>query len=69
MASLQSHDLIKSLPPGSVSSQVHILKPYVFQQTIQQCIGQTESDGNMVRLQTVAYIDGIRKTLQMYEKL
>lgn len=69
MASSQSHDLIQSFPPNSVSSQVHILKPYVFQQTIQQCIGRTESDGHMVRLQTIAYIDGIRKALQMYEKL
>lgn len=69
MALLQSRDHNRQLPHDPISSHIRISRPYVFQQTIQQCIRNIETKDNLVRLQAVAYIDGIRKELQMYEKL
>lgn len=69
MASSQNHGLTQNFPSGPVSSSIHIAKPYIFQQSIQQHMRNIEMKDDLIRLQAVAYIDGIRKALQMYGKL
>jgi hypothetical protein len=58
------------LPPntGPHPSYVQVAKPYVFEQELQQCqqrIGATESQEDVKRLQGVAWIDSVRRALQL----
>lgn len=69
MASSQSRGLTQGFSSGPVSSTIHIAKPYVFQQSIQEYMKGIETKDDVIRLQAVAYIDGIRKVLQMYGEL
>lgn len=69
MSLSQSHGLTQGVFSGPVSSTIHIAKPYVFQQSIQKYMKDIETKDDVIRLQAVAYIDGIRKVLQMYEEL
>lgn len=58
------------LPPntGPHPSYVQVAKPYVFEQEVQQCqqrIGATETQEDVKRLQGVAWIDSVRRALQL----
>ncbi|KAF2837165.1 cyclin-like protein [Patellaria atrata CBS 101060] len=53
---------------GPHPSFIEVAKPYIFQQRIQDClfaIGMTEAKDDNVRLQGVAWIDNVRKSMQL----
>jgi hypothetical protein len=53
---------------GPHPSYVQVAKPYVFEQELQQCqqrLGATESQEDVKRLQGVAWIDSVRRALQL----
>ncbi|KAI9826017.1 MAG: hypothetical protein M1819_007472, partial [Sarea resinae] len=55
-------------PPGPHPSFIQVAKPYVFEQNIEECLkatGATEAKEDNVRLQGVAWIDNVRKALQL----
>lgn len=59
-------------PPGPHPSFIEVAKPYIFEQKLQDCmkiIGMNEAKEDVVRLQGVAWIDQVRKALQLYELL
>lgn len=68
MASSQSNWLTHGLSSGPITSIIYITKPYIFQKSIRQYMKSIETKDDLIRLQAVAYIDGIRKALQMYGK-
>ena len=54
---------------GPHPSYIQIAKPYVFDHKIQECLlaaGVTEAKEDSIRLQGVAWIDGVRKALHLY---
>ena len=54
---------------GPHPSFIEIAKPYIFEQKVQECIakiGMTEAKEDVVRLQGVAWIDNVRKSMQLY---
>ena len=54
--------------PGPHPSFIQVAKPYVFQQKLQECMtatGVNEAKEDNVRLQGVAWIDNVRKALQL----
>ena len=69
MGPSHAHEVAESNPPGPHPSYIQIAKPYVFQQTVQECItvtGTTEAKDDSIRLQGVAWIDSVRKALHLY---
>ena len=55
-------------PQGPHPSFIQLAKPYVFEQSLQQCmtdIGATEAKEDTIRLQGVTWIDSVRKALQL----
>lgn len=70
MALLQADETTKrSLPPISPNpSCMKVIKRYIYQQTIQEYIKGYEMNEELMRLQGVAWIDGVRKLLHMYER-
>lgn len=53
---------------GPHPSFIEIAKPYIFEQKVQECIakiGMTEAKEDVVRLQGVAWIDNVRKSMQL----
>jgi len=57
---------------GPHPSFIEIAKPYIFEQKVQECIakiGMTEAKEDVVRLQGVAWIDNVRKSMQLYVPL
>lgn len=62
--------MAKDDPPGPHPSFIEVAKPYIFEQKLQDCmkiIGMNEAKEDVVRLQGVAWIDQVRKALQLYE--
>lgn len=63
--------MTNTLDPASVGphpSHIEIAKPYIFQHTITACLnaaGVTEAKDDSIRLQGVAWIDSVRKALQL----
>jgi len=60
----------KLLPPnnGPHPAYIQVAKPYVFEQEIQECMkqnGTTETKEDSQRLQGVAWIDSVRRALQL----
>lgn len=58
-----------SEPPPIHPSFVHVAKPYLFEQTIQDCIlamGLDATREASQRLQGVTWIDNVRKALRLY---
>lgn len=70
MALLQADETTKrNLPPISPNpSCMKVIKRYIYQQTIQEYIKGYEVNEELMRLQGVAWIDGVRKLLHMYER-
>lgn len=68
MAPSQAHDLTEGPPLGPHPSHIQIAKPYVFQQTVQECISSTEAKDDGIRLQGVLWIDSVRKAMHLYER-
>ncbi|MCJ1255288.1 RNA polymerase II C-terminal domain kinase beta subunit [Lignoscripta atroalba] len=53
---------------GPHPSYIQVAKPYVFEQKLQECMiatGVTEAKEDNIRLQGIAWIDSVRKTLQL----
>lgn len=58
-----------STPQGPDPSVIQVAKPYVFERTVQDCLkasGVPEQKEQLARLQGVAWIDSVRKALQLY---
>lgn len=56
-------------PPPIHPSFIHVAKPYIFEQTIQDCIqamGVKPLREESLRLQGVSWIDSVRKALHLY---
>ena len=54
---------------GPHPSFIEVAKPFIFEQRLQECmnaIGMTEAKEDSIRLQGVAWIDSVRKSLQLY---
>ena len=54
--------------PGPRTSHIQVAKPFVFEQQIQDCLGSasvTQAKDDSIRLQGVAWIDSVRKSLQL----
>lgn len=59
-------------PPSIHPSFIQVAKPYIFEQTIQDCIqamGVNPMREESVRLQGVSWIDNMRKVLHLYVDL
>ena len=59
-------------PPGIHPSFIQVAKPYIFEQTIQDCIyaiGVNPTREESLRLQGVSWIDNVRKVLHLYAEL
>ena len=55
-------------PVGPHPSYIEIAKPYVFESKIRECLtigGVSEAKDDSIRLQGVAWIDSVRKTLHL----
>ncbi|KAF2205764.1 cyclin-like protein [Delitschia confertaspora ATCC 74209] len=55
-------------PVGPHPSYIEVAKPYIFDQNIQKClanIGMSEAKEDAVRLQGVAWIDNVRRAMQL----
>lgn len=55
-------------PPGPHPSFIEVAKPFIFEKKIREClkiIGMNEAKEDAVRLQGVAWIDQVRKALQL----
>lgn len=53
---------------GPHPSFIQVAKPYVFEQKLQECmaaIAVTEAKEDTIRLQGVAWIDNVRRALQL----
>ena len=56
-------------PPAIHPSFIQVAKPYIFEQTIQDCIhamGVNPMREESLRLQGVSWIDNVRKVLNLY---
>jgi CTD kinase subunit beta len=54
---------------GPHPSFIEIAKPYIFEQRLQEymtAIGMNEAREDAVRLQGVAWIDNVRRSMQLY---
>ena len=59
-------------PPGPHPSFIQVAKPYLFEQTIQECLtatGVSQLREDNIRLQGVTWIDNVRKALHLYGPL
>lgn len=57
--------------PGPHPSFIQVAKPYVFEHKVQECmtaIGVTEAKEDNIRLQGIAWIDSVRKAMQLYAR-
>ncbi len=55
-------------PVGPHPSYIEIAKPYIFESKIRECLaigGVSEAKDDSIRLQGVAWIDGVRKALHL----
>ena len=55
-------------PVGPHPSYIEIAKPYVFESKIRECLtiaGVSEAKDDSIRLQGVAWIDGVRKAMHL----
>ena len=53
---------------GPPTSFIQVAKPYIFEQTIQECLkttGVSEAREDVIRLQGVQWIDNVRKALKL----
>ena len=53
---------------GPPTSFIQVAKPYIFEQTIQEClkvIGVSQAREDTIRLQGVQWIDNVRKALKL----
>lgn len=53
---------------GPHPSFIEVAKPFIFEQRLQGCmnaIGMTEAKEDAIRLQGVAWIDNVRRSLQL----
>ena len=53
---------------GPHPSFIEVAKPFIFEQRVQGCmnvIGMTEAKEDAIRLQGVAWIDSVRRSLQL----
>jgi CTD kinase subunit beta len=56
------------VPPAIHPSFIQVANPYIFEQTVQSCIesmGMSLTRENALRLQGVAWIDNVRKALNL----
>ena len=56
---------------GPEPSVIQVAKPYIFEKTIQVCTtanGVNEVKEDSFRLQGVAWIDNVRRALQLYDR-
>lgn len=54
--------------PGPHPSFIQVAKPYVFEHKVQECmtaIGVSEAKEDNIRLQGIAWIDSVRKAMQL----
>ena len=68
MAPHQAADVIDPDRVGPHPSYIEIAKPYVFQHTITESLtaaGVSEAKDDSIRLQGVAWIDSVRKYMQL----
>ena len=57
---------------GPPTSFIQVAKPYIFEQTIQECLkttGVSQLREDNIRLAGVQYIDNVRKALKLYGDL
>ena len=62
------HQASSTAAQGPDPSVIQVAKPYIFEQTIQTCresLGVPEQKEDLARLQGVAWIDSVRKALQL----
>ena len=55
---------------GPPTSFIQVAKPYLFEQTIQECLkatGVSQAREDTIRLQGVQWIDNVRKALKLWE--
>lgn len=55
---------------GPATSFIQVAKPYIFEQTIQECLkttGVSQAREDNIRLGGVQYIDNVRKALKLWE--
>lgn len=65
----QSPELADLKPPPIHPSFIQIAKPYIFEQTIQDCfaaMGVNPLREESLRLQGVTWIDNVRRALHLY---
>lgn len=65
----QSPDCTLPPPPPIHPSFIQVAKPYIFEQTIQDCIaamGVNPLREEALRLQGVAWLDSVRRVLHLY---
>lgn len=69
-ATVQPHNPnIENEQNGPHPSFIQVAKPYVFEQKLQECMavtGVTAAKEDNIRIQGVAWIDSVRKALQLY---
>lgn len=68
MAPTPLPDLAEIDQPGPHPSFIQVAKPYVFEYRIQECmtaIGVSEAKEDHIRLQGIAWIDSVRKAMQL----
>lgn len=55
---------------GPPTSFIQVAKPYIFEQTIQECLkitGVSQAREDTIRLAGVQWIDNVRKALKLFE--
>lgn len=68
MAPASTRDMIDPERVGPHPSYIETAQPYIFQSTIQKALaaaGMSEAKDDSIRLQGVAWIDSVRKALQL----
>lgn len=66
---LEKNELTIPEPPPIHPSFIQVAKPYIFEQTIQDCIavmGVNPLREEVLRLQGVTWIDNVRRVLHLY---
>jgi CTD kinase subunit beta len=56
---------------GPYPSIIQVAKSYIFEQKLQECratTGVSETKEDNIRIQGVAWIDNVRKSLRLYER-
>ena len=68
MAPVEPHESTENGHIGPHPSFIQVAKPYIFEQKLQECMtatGVTAAKEDNIRLQGIAWIDSVRKALQL----